>query len=691
MDELRLAPFASWAPLPSGLVVSLGSWYATATGPEAGMLRDDLLTSPAEGEEAVLSPAAAGSPLARRLAERGIFTSAAGTPSSLRELALARPEAEPPSGDHDSEIRGIGVHGAGPLADLTARLLSEELHGTAAPGFRPVRRTERAPDSADALSVLVVDQAPVDARSAEIGQTLADFNQRALRAGTPWLLLDGRAATPLTVGPLVVPGRTGCLECWWLRRAGFTRRPDAFRALLAGRRAGQLHGWARHAVAVVAVAMVATWARSGCRTGVAHEIAATRDGYRVLRHPYLPVAGCPACGGRQRRGRRPGGLRRTVVSALAGPVVKLTETGSDEVGWQAAARGMTMDTTHGSTLTVGGDGRAPTRHAARRRALAEFVERMTLSEPAPLPPAGGDRTLWTTDTRPAGETHDCPLEGAAVEVRDLATGERGLARASGFHLHPVGCALGTGPRRPSSSGAAAGDGLWTAIERGLFELLERDALMLAWRWDLPRPQWPYGDPAPAAGLRARYTDLSYLHGVPTIVCVVTGRGEGRVASAVGCATDRTPARAARRALGEAVAVHGWLRHDDVPDEAMTFTQFTDNARYYLHPDRCHLVDRLAPDGRAGRPADGAGPCLDGGSRQVAESVAARLLDQGIKVYAADLTPAWTRGTGLRVAVTRSPHLYPLELGPVTEPAAEMFRWRLPDGAGPAFLQPVPLA
>ncbi|BCB82886.1 hypothetical protein Psuf_001990 [Phytohabitans suffuscus] len=438
--------------------------------------------------------------------------------------------------------------------------------------------------------------------------------------------------------------------------------------------------------------MVASWAGSDGQAGagVAHEIATTADGYRVVRHPYLPVAGCPACGGRQRAGRGTGGLRRAVVSPLAGPVLTLTETGSADGGWHAAARGVTIDTVHGSTLTVGGDGRAPTRGGARRRALAEFVERMALSEPAPPPRTGDDRTLWTTSAA-AGEPPDCPLEGAAVVVRDLATGERGLARAGDFHLHPESCALSRGPRRPSTSGAAAGGGLWTAIERGLFELLERDALMLAWRFDLPRPQWPYGDPAPAADLTARYTDLSYLHGVPTVVCVVTGTGEGGGIRAVGSASDRTAAAAARRALGEAVAVHRWLRHDEVPGETMTFTRFTDNAVHYLHPDRRHLVDRLAPDGRPGWAAETGGPRVEGTSRQVVAAVAGQLLARGIRVYAADLTPAWARGAGLRVAVTRSPHLYPLELGPAAEPAAEMFRWRLPGGAGPAFPQPVPLA
>ncbi|WP_232074462.1 hypothetical protein [Phytohabitans suffuscus] len=129
----------------------------------------------------------------------------------------------------------MGIHGGGELAELTARLLGEEEPpGTAAPAIRPVRRTEPVPHAADALSVLVLD------RPAPASPAPADFNRRALRDGVPWLLLDARAATPLTVGPLIVPGRTGCLECWWLRRAGPTRHRDAFQTLLADRRARSL-------------------------------------------------------------------------------------------------------------------------------------------------------------------------------------------------------------------------------------------------------------------------------------------------------------------------------------------------------------------------------------------------------------------------------------------------------------------
>lgn len=79
----------------------------------------------------------------------------------------------------------------------------------------------------------VVEQLPLGAPSGELGRfelvvaapegeklpSLSDWNRAALAAGIPWLQVlpfDGHFCA---VGPLYVPGETGCYECFRIRRA----------------------------------------------------------------------------------------------------------------------------------------------------------------------------------------------------------------------------------------------------------------------------------------------------------------------------------------------------------------------------------------------------------------------------------------------------------------------------------------
>lgn len=534
-----LAPGASWAPLPDGLIVALGTWYGMARGHEAAALRDRLLTGAAVGD----------SPLVRRLLRKGVLA-----------------------------------------------------HGPAA---------KLLPGPAGDTTGLIVDQ---------------------------------RAITPVILGPHVEPGRTGCLECWRLRRASLTTRPVAYRTLLADGRARAADPERRARLEAAAARAAALG-----EPGVAYEVR----GPDLIRHPFLPVPGCPECGGTPEPAAG-SELERLMVSSLTGPVVSLT-TAADPVADPAAdsavepaavAQGVCVNLAHGTTRVIAAQGHAGTLAEARQRALHEFAERMAMSEP-PFPPADVG----------------CPLRGRTVQVRELATGRRSQAPAGDYYLHPAACEFSARPDRPSTNGAAAGSDFWSAAARGLLELLERDALMLTWRWNLRCPRW------------GGYTDLSHLHGVPTLVC--------RISGAVGSAADRTLGAAARRARAEARAVHGWLRHEQPTDD---IADFTDHARYYLHPARREQLARLLPDESPRVPA----PELPSDDRALVERLAKRLAGGGIQVWAADISTAWMRASGLHVVVVRSPQLYPLELGFGSAEVAERLRWRV-GAAGSPNLDPVPLA
>src|SRR5262245_15056439 len=153
----------------------------------------------------------------------------------------------------------------------------------------------------------------------------------------------------------------------------------------------------------------------------------------------------------------------------------------------------------------------------------------------------------------------------------------------------------------TSSGLACAPTLVEAVLAGLLELIERDAVMLAWycRLSLPLLDWScdpelvrldarYFGPT---GLRYSAVDLSVFSGVPTVLGVVHGTAGVIGALGVGAASAHTVSVAWRKALGEAFAVQRWVRDhaherpEDVEAEAVDIRGFDGHTMFYAHPDR----------------------------------------------------------------------------------------------------------
>lgn len=353
------------------------------------------------------------------------------------------------------------------------------------------------------------------------------------------------------------------------------------------------------------------------------------------------------------------GLADQMVSPVTGPVTRLLELPPDP--WAShvhrfAAVGKAVDRAHAAARPVTGIGRHTERAAARDLALLEFAERLALFEPAALRSA-------------APAASGCPLSDQTIGAVDLLTGQRVSRPAAPFCVHPAECPVALVPGRPSTSGAAAGSSASDALVRGLLELLERDALMFAWRCgvrparlDLPAPELtPAGD-----GGSAVYLDLSFVHAVPTVLCIVRGAVDGHQARGVGCAAKRTAQEAASHALGEASSAFGMCAErltsagPDGLDGPEVFAHFADNAYHYLRAAPMAALDALAD---AAPKATGIPVPLHGDTATVLSGLTGRLREHGIAVFAADVTPRWLRPLGLHVVVTRSPDLFPLELGP----------------------------
>ncbi|MFD6452802.1 TOMM precursor leader peptide-binding protein [Nocardia sp. NPDC055165] len=185
-------------------------------------------------------------------------------------------EPEPALG----KIRGITVHGLGPLSDAVAI-------GLRRMGFRPTRSRAYRPDSppGTATGDLVV---LTDALMIDPGLSVDLVLRRV-----PHLQVRVRDGVGV-VGPLVLPGETSCLRCADLTRAGFDHDWPHLAAQLLGRTG---HASPAGIAATTALALgeleaiVACSPRRPPRTLDA-TVELNLDTHEIQRRPWLPHQEC---------------------------------------------------------------------------------------------------------------------------------------------------------------------------------------------------------------------------------------------------------------------------------------------------------------------------------------------------------------------------------------------------------------
>jgi ribosomal protein S12 methylthiotransferase accessory factor len=223
-----------------------------------------------------------------------------------------------------------------------------------------------------------------------------------------------------------------------------------------------------------------------------------------------------------------------------------------------------------------------------------------------------------------------------------------------------------------STGAACGASYTDAAVRGIYEIVERDAMMIMWlnRHACPRlhigPHTPLGQT-----LQRRYktdtltqiifwttNDIS-IHACLALILDEVG-GEQR--SYVGLAANLDPQRAALGALTEAHEVR-WGIHTTremarILNDPSEIDNIHAHACYYAQGDRTHLLDFLLQGSQSidlselenfsrGDPAADLQTCLQ------------KCEQAGVEVMVADLTKDDIRPTGLRVVRVVMPSLQPL--------------------------------
>ncbi|HZO98275.1 MAG TPA: YcaO-like family protein [Gaiellaceae bacterium] len=249
----------------------------------------------------------------------------------------------------------------------------------------------------------------------------------------------------------------------------------------------------------------------------------------------------------------------------------------------------------------------------------------------------------------------------------------------------------------TSSGAACGERVEETLVRGLCELLERDAFMVAWSARLSLPRLDPRARADLAAIDDRFfartglayaaVDLSPFHALPSVLGVVRAPAGCPGALGVGAGTAPTLARAFFKALAEAFASRAagaklaLLEPKRYGPLGEGVASFEDHIRFYADHARAApaaFLDagpatRTPPEELRGEPV---------------AALCARVAAAGASAYAVDATSPDVAELGLVVTKVVAPELCALD---VAHAARFLGGRRLRTAAAELGLAPGPLA
>ncbi len=399
----------------------------------------------------------------------------------------------------------------------------------------------RLADQAEDLLVVLADD--------YLRDELDVWNQAALRRGAPWMLARPNGVEPW-VGPLFLPGETGCWEC--LReRLRANRDVEVFLQNLAGR-AHPFQPLAALPATVrlgldLAAAEILRWAATGSST-VAGKVLSLHTGtMRTQEHTLVRRPQCPRCGvpidpfdlhlppivfasrpnvlllDTSHRTITPEAMLRSFqhhVSSITGVVRQLERSSPPDdalrhvyVSGRNIALPLDSEAISRKAPRSLSGGKGATDIQARASALGEAIERYSGTRrgeerrrTASLRELGDaavdprrcmnysdeqyrQRDRWNS-TRAQHRTVPLPFDpDAPIEWTPLWS----LTRREPRYL-PTSLCYYTGPRSDEplycpadSNGCAAGSSLEEAVLHGLLELVERDSTALWWYNRIRRP------------------------------------------------------------------------------------------------------------------------------------------------------------------------------------------------------------
>ncbi len=282
--------------------------------------------------------------------------------------------------------------------------------------------------------------------------------------------------------------------------------------------------------------------------------------------------------------------------------------------------------------------------------------------------------------------HDFPY--ARYEADVALAWVRGTALADGrerlvpaCRVYTPYCAAAPAERivQSTSTGAACHTSRATAVLAGLYECIERDAVMIAW---LNRLELPSIDPCGAdhprlttmldrmndRGYTVRLFDATSDVGVPTVLALVLGPPGTVPSVGVGAATRATLAAAAEKALVESAHTFFWVhtrsRERGLRDFRADYADVRSldaHSLLYGHPHMraklTFLLDGATPHGRQNTTVE---RVTDTGSVDAdVERCVAKLAAAGIEAVVVDVTPEEIRDLGFTVVRVVATDLHPL--------------------------------
>jgi ribosomal protein S12 methylthiotransferase accessory factor len=549
----------------------------------------------------------------------------------------------------------VTVVGSGPAAEAVAAAV-EDGGGTVAHG--------------GVEAVTGADLGVVTGLAGDAG--FREANAAALEGDTPWLAVEGGGlgGHPIPDVDSAVSGfapSTGCFECLGTRVAagGSETGGDLAVTPATARLAGAIAG--REAARLL----------SGEESAVLGGVIEVPHAQRRL----LRVPGCDACGGARDRALAVEGGDRDLEAALTaaeraldervGPVAEVGEAESFPAPYYLATLADTtgFSDAHAATQAAGV---ALDWNAAFMKALGEGLERYCAgvyraTEFRQAPPGSVDGMVT-----PGAFVGVDGLEGAIpwVEATDLAVwaDKRDPSAGQGAWL-PAECVQFPPPERrfgsPITTGLGLGNSAVGAVLSGLYEVIERDATMLAWYSTFEPLGLAVAEDtyrtltrrAASEGLEATALLVTQDVDVPVVAAAVHRQGEWP-RFAAGSGADLDPAAAATDALAE--ALQNWMElrgmgQEEAADEAGAigrYAEFPAAARDFVDPETTV-------------PADSVGPTdvRDGGDElaAVVETVAAA----GLTPYAARTTTPDVGALGFEAVRAVVPGAQPLFTGDPT--------------------------
>jgi bacteriocin biosynthesis cyclodehydratase domain-containing protein len=619
-----------------------------------------------------------------------------------------------------AETGRVVLIGQGRAATLTAEVLANA-------GLRPADLVDPAGLDRAAASDLVRGNdfvlTVVDRRLSAVRHWV---NAAGLEAGVPTLHVDIRGHRA-DIGPLVLPGQGPCHMCWRMRALacaddfplamareetldGVRRPPEAGRPVFP-----TLPSWVASVAGHEILALVLGVARPRLAGAVL-----TLDAIELTEgvHPVLPRPDCPVCAKKDRppRNRRVPfselveqprrntdfeAIRAAVLSPVCGLVRDIDQVPKDldepplpVIVQTRLANAQFLPGDHGF---VGCCGKGPTPAVACDLALAEALERYSA-------------LTWQPDEQVHAVRAD--LDGPALDPRDLVlyadhqyadlpyppyTDDTeldwvpaysvALESAVWVPLSAVHIGLPPGSAPPlfpgNSNGFAAGATLRDAVLAALLEVVERDAMLMAWTHRLPGRRYAATDiPDPqtaevAAGYARRGVRID-VHLLPTdsvvTVAMAIGWADHAPAAVVGLGAGTDATVAARRAVLEVAqvrpALKGRLRMPETGDrlaklvaDPSLVADLSDHDLLYADPATAgsalgffRQTPLERPEGFPRLPASPAS--MDGELHRVVRS----LIDVAGDVLYVDVTAEDVAPLGIRVAKAIVPGFQPIHFG-----------------------------